>query len=173
MRNGRSQITFIGLFAAIYAVFHYLYFLIPNEVLTTLLYRWAITEPAAWVINMIAQGELVSAEYHKLISNNVILEIVRGCDGSGVFFLISAAILAFRAGWQRTLSGLLLALLLVYALNQLRVIGLFFILIHQPEWFTPLHTFYIPSLLIVIAGLFYLNWLNWAVGHARTPIPTG
>lgn len=161
MKQTTAQLRFLLLFAAIYAAFHFLYFQIPDRSLAVA-YQGIINKPAAFVINHISAEAHVKASGNRLSSPRAVLEIVRGCDGSGVFFIVTAAILASGAALKRMLVGLGTSALLVYGLNQLRVIGLYFVVAHRPEWFTALHTYYVPTLLIVIVCIFFAAWLNWA-----------
>lgn len=161
MPNISPQVRFIILFVVFYTIMHFSYLAVPIEYLINFFYRWGINEPAAFVINAIASENIVRVEGHRLISKTAILEIVRGCDGSGVFFIMSSAILAFTASARYKFWGLLSGLVLIYLLNQTRVIVLYFVVSHQPDWFTPLHTYYIPTLLIIIMCCFFIWWLDW------------
>ena len=83
MQNVSPQVRFVLLFIAFYAVMHFTYLAVPIEYLINFVYRWGINEPAAFVINAITAADTVRVEGHRLISKTAILEIVRGCDGSG------------------------------------------------------------------------------------------
>jgi exosortase family protein XrtM len=89
------------------------------------------------------------------------LEIVRGCDGAGVLFLIISAILVFPAGLMRKLLGLLLGIGLIYGLNLLRICILYYVIAYQPSWFQLIHTYAAPTLMVIL-GCFYFAW--WAFG---------
>ncbi|MGR8921321.1 MAG: exosortase family protein XrtM [Gammaproteobacteria bacterium] len=165
------QMTFVALFAGLYVIMHLAYFQLSNDTLGQL-YELAINRPAAMVINAVTDGPQVEVRGNRLESDRAILEIVRGCDGSGVIFILAAAILAFGARLRHKLVGVLLAVGLIYVLNQARVVVLYFVVVHRPEWFTPLHTFYIPTLLIVAACLFFVGWASLAAPHEpATPGP--
>ncbi len=155
------QVRFVLLFIVFYIVMHVSYLAVPIEYLINFVYRWGINEPAAWVINTISAENIVRVEGHRLISKTAILEIVRGCDGSGVFFIMASAILAFSASLRYKLWGVLSGLVLIYLLNQTRVIVLYFVVSKEPDWFVPLHTYYIPTLLIIIMCCFFIWWLEW------------
>lgn len=57
---------------------------------------------------------------------------------------------------------MLLGAVLVYALNLARLVGLYFVAAYHLPWFLPLHTYFIPSLLIVIVALFFMWWVSRA-----------
>lgn len=161
MQNISPQVRFVVLFIGLYALMHFSYLAVPIEYLINFVYKWGINEPAAWVINAITAADTVRVEGHRLISKTAILEIVRGCDGSGVFFIMSSAILAFTASIRFKFWGVLSGLILIYLLNQTRVVVLYFVVSNKPDWFTPLHTYYIPTLLIIIMCCFFIWWLDW------------
>ena len=165
MHKLSPQIRFVALFIILYALMHFGYLAVPIEYLINFVYRWGINEPAALVINAITSADTVRVEGHRLISKTAILEIVRGCDGSGVFFIMSSAILAFTASPRFKAWGVLSGLVLIYLLNQTRVVVLYFVVSNKPDWFTPLHTYYIPTLLIIIMCCFFIWWLDWVKRH--------
>lgn len=148
---------FVFAFAAIYAVLHTLYTLIPNSFLSDVIYRYGINQIAAYCINYTAPEEVVRAVSKRLISSKAQLEIVRGCGGSGVLFLIVTAMLAFAAPVKYKLAGMLAGATLVYLLNQARIIILYIVVAYRPDWFTPLHTYYIPTFLIVVVCIFFAS----------------
>jgi len=156
--SGHPGLAFVALFALLYLLQHGLYQWVPDSFLADVVYRHGIVAGAASVIEWIAPGEGAVVEGHRLASPRAVLEIVRGCDGSGVLFLLVAAILALRADPLRTARGLLGALLLVYVLNQLRVVGLYFVAAYRGEWFTPLHGYLVPTLFVVVAALYFAWW---------------
>jgi len=136
-----------------------LYFLVPDAVLKEMLYPSLFGEPTATVIGWHWPEEAVAAASNRLSSPRAVLEIVRFCDGSGVLFLVTAAVLAFPASWRDRVLGVLLGAALVYALNLLRLGGLYFIAAYRHAWFQALHTYFVPTLMIVLVALFYLGWL--------------
>lgn len=150
--------AFVVLFTLLYLVQYGAYQWVPDLVLADVVYRHGIVAGAVSVIEWIAPGERVVVDGHRLASPRAVLEIVRGCDGSGVLFLLVAAILALRAGPRHTVLGLCGALLLVYALNQLRVIGLYFVAAYRGDWFTPLHGYLVPTLFVVVSALYFAWW---------------
>jgi exosortase family protein XrtM len=157
-----AMLGFVVRMLVYYGVLHALYFLIPIAILHDQIYLQVFGRPSVGLIQLMAPAEGVSALANRIASPRAILEIVRGCDGSGVLFLISAAVIAFPASWRMRAIGVFLGALLVYALNLARLSGLYFVAAYHLPWFLPLHTYFIPSLLIVIVALFFMWW----VAHA-------
>ena len=118
---------FLLQFACIYAALHVLYFATPDRLLREELHYYGIVAPGARLIKLLAPSEQVVAVEGTLQSPHATLNIVRGCDSAGVAFLLIAAVVAFPAGWNRKLVGILGSLILTYVLNELRVVLLYFV----------------------------------------------
>ena len=162
---------FVAAFVAIYAALHALYFAVPDRILRQVVHYYAIVAPGAGLIRLAAPREPVAAREGTLSSPRASLSIVRGCDGAGVAFLLLAAVLAFPAGLKPKLVGIVGALALTYLLNQLRVVGLYFVAAYRHEWFNLLHNFLIPSFIIVVCCLFFAWWAAWSPGASPPAAP--
>ena len=151
------EIKFIVGFLFLFCVLQGLYFLIPWSVLRDIIYHYGIVSVSADIINLITD-EATSAIENKLTSSKAILVIIRGCDGSGSLFLLCSAILAFTTTLKNKLMGLLYGIILLYLINQLRIIGLYFIVAYKKEYFLPIHTYYAPTLIVILTGLYFAWW---------------
>ncbi|MDR3414864.1 MAG: exosortase family protein XrtM [Nevskia sp.] len=156
--------AFILVFAAVYVALYLLYSVVPNAVLVDRVYHFGIVWPAKMLINWLAPDEQATAVHNQLMSSRFGLSIVRGCDGSGVIFLLGAAILAFPARLKRKLSGLAGAVALVYVLNQARIVMLYFAGMYRHGWFTALHVYFVPTLMILAGTLYFAFW-TWRARH--------
>ncbi|MET3108569.1 exosortase family protein XrtM [Oxalobacteraceae bacterium GrIS 2.11] len=168
MRSNKNNVLastrLIGLFILVFVLQYLLYFYVPDEVLINRIYYDLIVLPAMYVINAIFPAEQAFGLANSIHSAKVDLEVVRGCDGSGLLFLLEAAIVVFPAPIKRKLSGAALAIFFVYVLNLLRIVILFYAASFQPMLFQSLHSFYLPTLLIALTGMFFYTW---APIHAR------
>jgi exosortase family protein XrtM len=165
LKSWREALQII-LFLGFYGIFHTLYFGLPDEVLRDVVYYRGISVFCSQLIHLIAPLEQVSAVQNHLQSPHADLEIVRGCDGAGALFLVMAAILAFPASVKRKIIGLVLGVGLMYSLNLIRISGLYFVVAYHNDWFTVIHTYLAPTLLIIIACLFFA-WWAWG---SSTPV---
>jgi exosortase family protein XrtM len=159
---------FLVLFVAVYAALHAAYFRVPDAVLREVVHFYGIVWPGAAVIQLASPGEQVVAVQGTLRSPKATLNIVRGCDGAGVAFLMVAAVVAFAGGWKRKLLGVAAALLLTYLLNQVRVVVLYFVAAYRYDWFNPLHNYLIPTFIIVVCCIFFAWWAAWAIRPRAT-----
>ncbi len=142
---------------AVYILFHSLYFAIPDKILAQIYHDVVVTFCAS-VINFFVSTEGVTVHQNALISSRAHLEVVRGCDGVGVMMLIIAAILVFSTSLKHKITGLVSAVGLVYVLNLIRIVGLYFVVAYQSDWFLPLHSFIAPTLIILLCSLFFMYW---------------
>lgn len=154
---------FLLLFVGAYAVLHALYFWVPDQVLRDVIHYHGIVQPGATLIGLVSPDEQVSAVQGTLRSPRATLNIVRGCDGAGVAFLLIAAVAAFGAGWRQKLAGVLAAIALTYVLNQARIVVLYYVAAYRYGWFDVLHNYFIPTFIIVVACIFFAWWAGWAV----------
>lgn len=93
------------------------------------------------------------------------LNILNGCEGTEVMFLLIAAFAAVRLGWRQRLIGLGLGLALIFVLNQARILALFYAYRNQRSLFDLLHTSVLPAVLIALVGLYFYAVLHRS--HAR------
>ena len=164
-REGLQILLFFG----IYGVFHTAYFQIPDEVLRDVVYYHGIGVFCSELISLIAPLEQVAAVQNHLKSPLANLEIVRGCDGAGALFLVMAAILAFPTTIKHKLVGLVLGVSLMYFLNLIRISGLYFVVAYYRDWFQLIHTYLAPTLVIILACLFFAWWSWGSLGTSHEP----
>jgi exosortase family protein XrtM len=160
--------VFVLMFVATYVVLYLGYSVVPDAVLRDSVYYYGIVCPSKMMINWLAPSEHVIGVQNNLISATAKLSVVRGCDGSGIILLLVAAIIAYRANLKATLLGSLGAIALVYALNQLRIVALYFVNVHEPAWFMPIHVYFIPTLMILVGALYFAIWAAHQHGIKRS-----
>lgn len=163
---------FIFVFVLLYLVMHGLYLLVPDRVLAEHVYPLAVGSVSAAAINAISPDARARAEANSVKSTRAQLDIVRGCDGSGVVFIVTAATLAFATSMRRKLVGLLLGLVVVYVINQVRIVGLYFVVANRVEWFPFLHTYLAPTLIILLVCVYFSWWTRWAAATGPGPAAT-
>ena len=162
-RQEWQQIIF---FIGFYVLLDYGYFKIPVELFIDVIYYYGVVTICADVINLIAPLENVFAQQNHLISVNANLEIVRGCDGAGVLFLVISAILAFPAKLIRKLIGLLLGIILISMINLIRIIVLYFVVAYHFDWFSLIHTYLAPTLMVIVGGSYFAWWAFGSLNKA-------
>ena len=98
------------------------------------------------------------------------LNVINGCEGTEAWFLLAAAFVVARLGWRARLMGFALGTLVVFAINQLRILALFYANRGHPDLFDLLHDTVGPIVVIaLVAGYFYF----WLSRHASQPAAAG
>jgi exosortase H (IPTLxxWG-CTERM-specific) len=93
------------------------------------------------------------------------ITIKRGCDALEPSWLFCAAVLAFPAPWRRRLPGIFAGVVIILALNLVRIVSLYFIGIHLPGFFEMMHLELWPVIFIFVALLLWIGWISWARRH--------
>ncbi len=120
----------------------------------------ATVAPAAGLINLLWPGQGVTSRGHRIVSPDGRLNILNGCEGLETLFLLIAALAAYPFCWRARLLGLALALPLVFALNQVRIVALWHAFIHARSLFGVLHGVVLPMLMVAICLMCFLVFVE-------------
>ncbi|MBK8118765.1 MAG: archaeosortase/exosortase family protein [Sulfuritalea sp.] len=88
------------------------------------------------------------------------LNILNGCEGVEVLFLLAAAFAAAPLPARRRWLGLASGIVFVFALNQARILALFYAYRSDRSLFDLLHGTAAPVILIALTAMFFLAWAN-------------
>lgn len=167
IRSSRRSIVFALGFLIVFGVLYGLYAAARGTVVERLVIDTLTVRPSAVLINWISPEEAVTATGHRLVSAKARLSVLNGCEGTESLLLLIAAIAAFSAPWRAKLAGILAGAAVIYVLNQARIVTLYHALRHDRAWFEALHGFVAPTLIVLIAALFFLWWAAWSVSESR------
>ncbi len=112
---------------------------------------------------------LLTPEVHAMPSGSRIvapgggLNVLFGCEGTDVVFMLAAAFLVFPLPARTRLFGMLSGLACVYVLNQIRIATLFYSFRADRQLFDLIHTTAAPLVMILLTGLFFHLWLRTSV----------
>ena len=152
------ELRFAFVFLLIFLVLQYAYSACGGTLIEHLVIDVATVEPSVAVINAIAPDDAALAEGHRIISPLGGLSVLNGCEGTESIFLLLAAVFAFSAPIKQKIKGALIGTLLIYFLNQCRIVSLYFAAHHDRHWFDLLHGFVAPTLIIALGCLYFLFW---------------
>jgi exosortase/archaeosortase family protein len=122
--------------------------------------------PSAALIGTLTPEVGVKALGNQLIASGGGIVVKKGCEGTEVMFMLIAAFATVSMPWRRLLAGLGLGLLLVFCLNQLRLVGLFCAYCSDPNLFGLLYGTLAPIALVLAVTLYTLYWFQ----SAREPV---
>jgi exosortase family protein XrtM len=152
------EMRFALIFLLLFFVMQFCYSASRGGLAEHLVIDVATVRPSVAAINLIAPDAGAQAKGNRIVSPHGSLSVLNGCEGTETVFLLLAAIIAFNAPWLQKLKGAALGTLVVYGLNQGRIIALFFAAQHDRKWFDLLHGIIAPTLIIVLSVLFFLWW---------------
>jgi exosortase family protein XrtM len=118
---------------------------------------------------LVALGSDVTISGTFVYSEGVTLEIVEACTGIFVFLLLFSATLAFPARWKTRGLGIFFGATMIFVLNWIRIVTLFFILRDYPDLFDDFHVYVWQGTIIVCVTLY---WYTWALRFAARELPT-
>ena len=100
----------------------------------------------------------VRAEGARLVAPGGGLVVLAGCEGIDVLLLLAAAMAVAPMPWRARLAGLAAGAVWVFALNQGRVIALFYAFRFDRDLYATLHGAVTPLLMALAAGAFFFAW---------------
>lgn len=89
-------------------------------------------------------------------------EIDFACTALIPILLLSAGIFSWRAERSQQWLAVLIGSLLLFGINQLRIVSLVWLGVHSPGWLDIAHLWFWPSALIVITIGFWYGWTRTA-----------
>jgi len=116
-------------------------------------------KPAVMLIHLLTPHIQASALGNQILAPGGGLVIKIGCEGIEALFILIAGLFSVTMAWRAKFSGMLLGLMLIYVVNEIRILVLFYAFRADKALFQLLHGTIAPLALIAIAGLFYHYWL--------------
>lgn len=111
-------------------------------------------------------GEDITINGCLLRSPRFAVTIYNGCNGLITSLIFISGVLAFPARWSAKIIGVVGGLVIIQAINMVRIISLFYIGIYLPKLFNSSHVFIWQSL-VILAGV--TLWIIWAHYFAAPP----
>lgn len=155
----RKEIKFFVYFILLFFTFQTLHYFVRPYIAPFVVHTLT-TAGSAKLINLVMPLEKVYPQNEYLVSGGFKLKIARGCEGVEGVIILMAAILAFPAGIKPKLLGIIGGTFVLYILNLFRIAGLYYTLRYKPVLFDMMHVYVGQTLIILIAFLFFVAWLN-------------
>jgi len=117
------------------------------------------------LVNLLTPSVHVQAVEFTLRAPGGGLNILNGCEGMEALLLLFAAFAVAPLQWRSRLRGFLVGTLVVFAVNQARILTLFYAYRADHTLFDPLHSIVTPiGVVLAVAGYFY-GWLVYSAPH--------
>jgi exosortase/archaeosortase family protein len=157
----------VVVFAALFIALQWAWSLAEGTAIERLIVAQATVTPASWWINLLTPELDVKVVNFSLRAPGGGINVLNGCEGLDVLFLLWSALVVTAMGWRRRLVGLVAGTGFVWALNQVRVVVLFYANREDKELFALLHGTVAPLLLIVATTAVFVLLLAWPQRAAR------
>jgi len=148
---GATALLFIGIFLLLQWGWSHC----RNTWLERLVVHQATVVPAASLIRLISPEIPARAAGPSIQAPGGGINILNGCEGTEIMFLLISAFAAVRLEARRRLLGLLAGLSLAYLMNEARILALFYTYRADRAWFDLLHTTVLPAVMIALIALFF------------------
>ncbi len=89
------------------------------------------------------------------------VRVESGCNGVEVSILLAAAILAFPAPLRSRLTGAAIGILLLQAINLVRIISLLYLSAYSKSWFDFFHLYLWDAVIMLDGLVIFLSWHRW------------
>lgn len=166
-RASRHWLVYILLFLLIFGLLDYGYYYTRDTAVEHLIIDKLTVRPAVAIVNWVLPTASARASGQTLVSLFGSINITKGCEGTAAMFLLIAAVLPFPARWGAKLLGIVGGVLLMYLLNQLRILAIVMSLHSHPGWFGSLHGLVAPTFIVLVGCLFFFVWANAATTPSR------
>jgi len=150
----------LALFAACFALMQHLYARAAGGVVETFIVHKLTVGTAAAILDWADPALGVTARGSRLTAPGGGINVLNGCEGTDVAFLLLSAFLVAPIPWRRRLVGVGVGLALLFVLNQVRVIALFHTVRSAREWFDIMHGTVAPLVLVAATGAFFALWIG-------------
>jgi len=151
----------LAVFLLIFCSLQYGWQLCRDSVIEHVIIDVVTVQPAALLARMLTPQHDVVAVGHSLHSPQATMNVLNGCEGLDALFLLVAAFMAATLPWRVRFLYIATGALLVYALNQLRLVALWQLYLINRDWFGISHTLLFPL------GLMLLCYAHFAACMAR------
>ena len=122
-------------------------------------YTELLARLSAWLLNLV--GFSVSAVGTMLSQSNFAVDIRRGCDGLVATMLLLSACLAYPLSWRERLLACLYGYGIIFGLNLLRIVGLFYLGVSgHRQAFEFFHTYVAQFVVIAVTMIFWVYWIG-------------
>lgn len=158
--RNHSTLWRAAIFIAVFALLQGLYGAAKDTWVERLVIDQVTVNSAAWLIQVFDPEAGVQPVGSRLRAPGGGINVINGCEGTDVIFLMIGAMLVAPISMRAKLLGVLLGTALVLVLNQARVIGLFYAYRTDRSLFDMMHGVIAPLLLIMAAAGFFVLWLN-------------
>lgn len=166
LKDYKEALAFVAKYVLVYLILNTLYaFYIDGhrpdaDPLTTVVAKQVASLLAVYDGTVHAQVVRGSMNVPVAKGQQVIIEVFEGCNGVNVMVVFISFLIAFRGPGKATIIYLLLGLGVIYLLNLLRVMGLYWVALYYPMSLYYFHKFFFTGALYAVVFLIWYFWVK-------------
>jgi len=153
------RVLFLLKFVALLILFEVPLFLEPVDTHIVRPLSALIAAAAGRILGVTVRGTILSAPCFAV-------NIQNGCNGLETVLFLIAAVLAFPASRAQKAIAVAIGIVLIQAINLIRVVTLYLIGCYRPQWFASFHLAVWQTIVFATAVLFFAAWSRRAVASA-------
>jgi exosortase family protein XrtM len=165
----RAPVLFVAGFLFVYCALYALFYVSRGGPVERLVIHDATVTPAAGLARILEPATDARAVGNRIYSSRGSLVVQSGCEGIETLFILWAAIAVFPASLRAKGVGIAWGTLLVYGLNQVRLVALFLVSHHSRPLFEALHGYVAPTFIVLLVGVFFIGWTAHSGGSPNEP----
>jgi exosortase family protein XrtM len=119
-------------------------------------------QTAAALVNLLTPNVHASAVNFTLQAVGGSLNIINGCEGMEALFILCAALVVAPMPWKLRALGFLFGTVVVFVINQARILVLFYAYRTDASLFDLLHGTITPIAVVVLVCSYFYAWLNYS-----------
>lgn len=155
---------FLGIFAGIIILYYYLISILNKGFFDS--YVSFVAYLSALGLDILGNN---AASFGTIIfTPKYSLSLAFGCEGSEPMVIFLAALIAFPMKIKYKLPGFVAGMLILFFMNLIRIIALYYIGLKTPENFELFHIQIFPIIFIFFAILVWIFWIKWATKKLTT-----
>jgi len=155
----RPLLARIAVFVVLFCVLQFSWQLLRGSAVEYAVIHYGTVRPAAALIALLSPELLPLAVNFSVRAAGGGINVLNGCEGLDALFLLLAAFGAADLRVRSKSLGLLLGIPLVFAINQARIVTLFYAHRWDASLFDLLHSAVAPILIVLAVTLYFHGWL--------------
>jgi exosortase/archaeosortase family protein len=155
-----SPLRMTAVFAAVFFSLQFAWESCRGGAIERLLVDRVTVAPAARIVDFFWPAYGAQAQANAIVSSAGRLNVLNGCEGLELVFLLAAAFAAYPMSWRQRTLGVCLGTALAYLANQGRLTALWYAFVHDRSLFGLLHGTVAPLLLIALCLLYFMLFVS-------------
>lgn len=160
LQKSTYPIVQVIVFFIIYTLLLWLWGWARNSAFAHFLIEDVTVKTAVGFVNLISPNFNSIAHGTHMTSSAGGINVVNGCEGVEVMFLLIAAMIISPLSVRAKIVGILVGLIYIFFLNQVRLVVMFYAVRENKQLFELVHGTIAPIILVALTGFFLALWIS-------------